>query len=55
MVQLLWGKVPGQLGQQVVNVLDDGFVLINLSIPDVVQVLKGKGPGLDTEKNINIQ
>ena len=48
-VQLLWGEVPRQLGQQVVNVLDDGLVLALLTGPDLVQVLNGQDLLSDAE------
>lgn len=50
-VQLLRREVPGQLGQQVVHVLDDGLVLANLRGPDVVQVLEAERLLFDDETN----
>ena len=45
-VQLLWGEVPRQLGQQVVNVLDDGLVLALLTGPDSCPGPQWTGPSL---------
>lgn len=39
MIELLRGKIPRQLGQQIVDVLDDGFVFTSLREHDTVDNL----------------
>ena len=55
MVQLLWGEVPCQLDQHVMNVLNNDLVFPILTGPDHVQVLHAQHFFFDTEPHNSVQ
>ena len=54
-IQLLRGKVPGQLGQEVMNVLHNSLVFSVLSSPDVIEIGQGERLFLDHEPDHLLQ